>query len=86
MPGCAARYDLCRLHHVVWWEHGGLTDVSNLLPLCSKHHHAVHDQGWHLALRADRELTITFPDGTRQTTGPPRRLSRAQPAGLAVAS
>ena len=40
------------------------TDLANLLPLCVRHHHAVHDHGWHLILAADRSLTITYPDGT----------------------
>jgi hypothetical protein len=73
IPGCQARFDRCKLHHVVWWEHGGATDLVNLLPLCVQHHHAVHDRGWRLTLSPDRQLTVDFPDGTRQTTGPPRR-------------
>ena len=73
IPGCDTRYDLCQLHHIIWWEHGGRTDLANLLPLCVRHHHAVHDHGWHLVLAADRSLTITYPDGTTETTGPPRR-------------
>src|SRR5262249_34074653 len=50
IPGCPVRFEACKLHHVVWWENGGPTDVANLLPLCSSHHHAVHDQGWRLRL------------------------------------
>jgi hypothetical protein len=73
IPGCPTRFDRCKLHHVVWWEHGGATDLHNLLPICVRHHHAVHDRGWRLTLTADRQLTIDFPDGTRETTGPPRR-------------
>jgi hypothetical protein len=30
IPGCATRFDLCKLHHVVWWEHGGGTDLDKL--------------------------------------------------------
>ena len=40
IPGCEARFELCKIHHVIWWEDGGLTDLDNLLPLCSRHHHA----------------------------------------------
>jgi hypothetical protein len=54
-------------------EHGGASDLANLPPLCSQHHHKVHDAGWRLTLAQDRQLTIDFSDGTRQTTGPPRR-------------
>ena len=77
IPGCDTRYDLCQLHHIIWWEHGGSTDLANLLPLCVRHHHAVHDHGWHLVLAADRTLTITYPDGTTHTTGP--RTARPPP-------
>ncbi len=48
--------------------------VVNLIPLCSKHHHAAHEGGWQLTLHPDRALTIVYPDGTTQTTGPPGRL------------
>ena len=78
IPGCDTRYELCKLHHVIWWEHGGCTNLDNLLPLCVRHHHAVHDTGWHLKLTPDRQLTITYPDTTTHTTGPPRR-SRPRP-------
>jgi hypothetical protein len=73
IPGCATRFELCKIHHVIWWDHGGLTDLDNLLPICSTHHHRVHDDGWHLKLTPDRTLTITYPNGTTHTTGPPRR-------------
>ena len=73
IPGCATRYDRCQLHHVRWWRHGGRTDLDNLLPLCSHHHHNVHDDGWQLSLGPNRELTIRFPDGRVMTTGPPNR-------------
>ena len=84
IPGCDTRYDLCHLHHIIWWEHGGPTDLANLLPLCVRHHHAVHDHGWHLILAADRSLTITYPDGTNQATGPPTRRRPHRPRSVAV--
>ena len=79
IPGCDTRYDLCQLHHIIWWEHGGRTDLDNLLPLCVRHHHAVHDHGWHLVLAADRSLTVTYPDGTTRDRRAPtrRRTDRA---------
>lgn len=73
IPGCSIGYDRCKLHHVVWWRHGGTTDLDNLLPVCSHHHHRIHDDGWHVTLAPDRALTLTFPDGTVRNTGPPRR-------------
>ena len=71
IPGCSVAYDRCKLHHLVWWRNGGATDLHNLVPVCSKHHHDIHDRGWVLALGPNRELTVTMPDGTVRTTGPP---------------
>ena len=73
IPGCCVRYSRTKLHHVIWWEHGGLTDVDNLLPVCEQHHHKIHHDGWILRLQPDHTLTITLPDGTIMTTGPPKR-------------
>jgi hypothetical protein len=71
VPNCPVRYDHTKAHHVIWWRCGGTTDIDNLLPLCERHHHRVHDDGWQLHLAANRTLTITYPDGTTCTTGPP---------------
>jgi len=75
IPGCSTSYDRCRLHHVIWWRHGGRTDLDNLLPVCSHHHHQIHDGGWIVSLGTDRRLTLTLPDGTVRSTGPPRRAA-----------
>jgi hypothetical protein len=72
IPGCRVPFEHCVLHHIRYWRHHGGTDMDNLIPLCSTHHHAVHEGGWHLALHpVNRQLTITYPDGSIQTTGPP---------------
>jgi hypothetical protein len=62
--GCDTIFDRCELHHITFWEHGGTTDLANLVPICAHHHHLVHEAGWHLHLAPDRTLTITKPDGT----------------------
>ena len=77
VPGCTVPFAFTKPHHIVYWEHGGPTNLDNLLPLCSRHHHCAHEGRWRLALRADRTLTITHPDRTTQTTGPPTRLQAA---------
>ena len=68
---CPVRFAHTKVHHVIWWRHGGETNIDDLVPLCSKHHHRVHDDGWQLHLAPDRTLTITYPDGATSTTGPP---------------
>mgnify|MGYP000249285442 CR=1 FL=1 len=73
IPGCDTTFDRCTIHHIVWWRHGGTTDIANLIPICSRHHHLVHDRGWQLTLGPHRELTVTTPSGRVMTTGPPHR-------------
>jgi hypothetical protein len=73
IPGCATKYDRCKLHHIVWWRNGGRTDLDNLLPVCTGHHANLHHDGWVVTLGPHRELTVTMPDGTIRNTGPPKR-------------
>jgi hypothetical protein len=69
--GCDVPFERCEVHHIIPWERGGRTDLDNLLPLCSRHHHVVHESGWTLRLAPDRTLTITLPDGTIHATTRP---------------
>ena len=70
---CATPFHHCQIHHIDYWESGGSTDLANMIPLCSRHHHAVHEGGWHLTLDpVDRKLTVTH--AVREPTddsGPP---------------
>ena len=69
-PGCRVLYSRCRIHHVTFWgEHLGPTDEDNLLPVCDKHHHLVHERGWTLTMTPDRVATWSLPDGTIYSTG-----------------
>ena len=70
---CDVPFEHTQAHHVTWYGlHHGTTDIDNLVPLCTRHHHLVHEGGWQLHLAPDRTLTITRPDGQVFTTGPPR--------------
>lgn len=71
IPGCTVSWDHVVIHHLTYYRNGGATDIDNLLPLCSKHHHLAHEGRWQLTLDTDRNLTIVRPDNTRMTTGPP---------------
>jgi len=73
VPDCAVRFDLCDIHHVIWWRHGGLTELANLVPICARHHQQIHQHGWQLTLHADRSIELRLPDGQILTTGPPRQ-------------
>ena len=68
---CEVPFEHCQIHHVTWYTLGGLTDLENLLPVCNRHHHLVHEGGWQLHLAADRTLTTTRPDGITNTHDPP---------------
>ena len=62
-PDCDVAFDYCEIHHVLPFERGGPTDWANLLPLCSRHHHLVHEGRWRLALSPSRTVSIWRPDG-----------------------
>jgi hypothetical protein len=76
IPGCRVAFDHCDIHHLRWFRNLGNTDIDNLIPICNKHHHLVHEGGWKLHLDARRNLTITHPDSTIMTTGPPTARAR----------
>jgi hypothetical protein len=60
IPDCEVIFDHCNVHHIDYWENGGSTDLNNMIPLCSRHHHAAHEGGWKLRLDPEtRELSIT---------------------------
>jgi hypothetical protein len=71
VPGCEVRYWQTKLHHIQFWEHGGLTDLNNLIPLCARHHTRLHADNWKCELRAGRQVTFTLPDGTILANAPP---------------
>ncbi len=62
-PHCTVPFDACRIHHVTYWERGGLSNLDNLVPLCERHHHLVHEGGWTLQLFSDRRTCWRTPDG-----------------------
>jgi hypothetical protein len=60
IPDCEVIFEHCNVHHIEYWENGGATDLNNMVPLCSRHHHAAHEGGWKLKLDPEtRELSIT---------------------------
>ena len=71
-PGCDRPSVWCEGHHVVWVTQGGTTELANLVLLCSRHHHVLHQPGWHAKLRPDGEFEVTDPYGTVRETLPPR--------------
>ncbi len=60
-PGCAATR--CDAHHVEHWAQGGATALGNLVLFCRRHHRAVHEEGYRVALDAAGEARFLRPDG-----------------------
>ncbi len=60
-PGCAATR--CEGHHIRHWAQGGATALGNLVLLCRRHHRAVHEEGFRVALDAAGEARFLRPDG-----------------------
>jgi len=59
-PGCRIAAAWCQAHHVLEWEHGGNTDLSNMALVCARHHRFVHEGGW--SLTPDPTLDAGHPN------------------------
>jgi hypothetical protein len=80
--GCQRPLSFCQAHHIREWEHGGPTDMANLIPLCNEHHHRVHEGRWHIELLPDRTPVIAKPDGAIHSIGSPPTRRPAPPVGV----
>ncbi|MEM7339778.1 MAG: HNH endonuclease signature motif containing protein [Actinomycetota bacterium] len=70
-PGCEQSIDRCQVHHVRPWAASGPTDLASLVPLCSGHHHRVHEGKWTLTVTPERTMRILRPDGVLHVATPP---------------
>lgn len=50
MPGCRRPPGWCEAHHVEHWSTGGRTSVGNLVLLCTRHHHELHNDSWRIRM------------------------------------
>lgn len=62
-PGCT-HTRFIEIHHVEDWATGGLTDLENLLPLCSACHSLV-TEGYLQTLKDETDIHFVYRDGTR---------------------
>ena len=60
-PGCD-RSKFTHAHHIRHWADGGETRLSNLVTLCSYHHHLVHEGGYGVRV-VDGVIEFTSPGG-----------------------
>jgi hypothetical protein len=89
-PGCC-QHRFLHAHHIEHWAHGGRTDLSNLIHLCSHHHRLVHEGCYTVEKRAGGAVLFRRPDGAVVPAVPPAQrgestvLPRAhRAAGLAI--
>ena len=77
--GCGASAHRCFAHHVQFWRHGGPTDFANLVLVCNKCHHNIHDDHWQVTHHPDNGHWKTqpppgpFPDRRVDSTRPQER-------------
>lgn len=69
--GCGRKAANCDLDHTIDRQYGGTTKVSNLAPLCRKHHRAKHLTRWHVTQAEDGTIEWISPTGYRRTADPP---------------
>lgn len=85
MPGCSHRRFI-EMHHIKEWEHGGMTDLDNLIPLCSSCHSQV-SHGVVTIERQGSDLFFTFKNGARfvsRNRSLPRRMEYVTGDSFAV--
>ncbi len=70
-PGCDRLQGWTDGHHILHWADHGETKVANLVSLCRRHHHMVHERGWSIRLEPDGAVTVAEPRGRPLS---PRRL------------
>ena len=63
MPGCT-HTRFIQIHHIREWEHGGATNMDNLIPLCSSCHSNV-SHGIARIEAAGADLLFKFKDGSQ---------------------
>jgi hypothetical protein len=69
-PGCRWPARRCELDHTIAYDDDGRSCECNIEPLCERHHHLKHTEGWLLTQPAPGVLVWITPAGRRYTTLP----------------
>jgi hypothetical protein len=75
--GCGRPPEWTEAHHIVHWEDGGETSVTNCCLLCDHHHRVVHHQGWDVQL-VNGVIHVIPPPWIDPDRVPRRNTQRAQ--------
>jgi hypothetical protein len=77
-------------HHIIAWQNGGTTDLTNGILMCRHHHRELHEGDWRIALNVRDKRGHRYADANKSLTfyrshvlrGETQLLS--QPANLTV--
>ena len=68
--GCGANANWCQAHHIIPWAVQGNTDLDDMVLLCSRCHHKVHDDHWQVRKTPTGKYHLKPPlKHNRPTTG-----------------
>ena len=82
--GCGAEPRWCQVHHIVPYAQSRRTDIDNLVLVCWKCHHNIHDHNWQITHQGGKP-TLKPPDCLKPPDHPgpgrPGREGRSPPNG-----
>jgi hypothetical protein len=78
-PGCRLPAAWCDIDHLHAWEHGGTTDLDNLVMWCRHHHTLKHTPGVTVTGSVGDDLAVHLPDGTLVHCPPQDRTAQQRP-------
>ena len=58
-PGCHEPPSRCDAHHIIHWIAKGPTNLDNLVLLCHRHHHFLHEHGYRMIPQPDGNWVAT---------------------------
>ncbi|MDE0131856.1 MAG: DUF222 domain-containing protein [bacterium] len=59
--GCGATSNWCQAHHIIPWAVQGNTDLDDMVLLCSRCHHKVHDDHWQVRRKPSGKYYLKPP-------------------------
>jgi hypothetical protein len=69
-PDCDVAFADCHIHHTIPWTTKPVTNITELAPLCARHHHLAHEGGWTIKHLPDHTIEWTNPQRHTHTRPP----------------
>ena len=67
--GCGANPLWCRAHHIKHWSNNGPTNLDNLVLVCDRCHHKIHDHNWQITQHPTNNKYQLKPPNPNTRTG-----------------